>query len=93
MQQNRPYLNMQSPSYPDKFLQVKKILNSAYERAQGIIRKHEDELHTLAKELLDKETLTGKQIKDLLASYPAAARQAAENMTRAIKEGPPKGII
>lgn len=74
-------------------MQVKKILNSAYDRAKGIIGKHEEELHTLAKELLDKETLTGKQIKDLLASYPAAARQAAENMTRAIKEGPPKGII
>lgn len=74
-------------------LQVKKILNSAYERASGVIKKHEDELHALAKELLDKETLTGKQIKDLFAAYPAAARQAAENVTRAIKEGPPKGII
>ena len=71
-------------------LQVKKILNSAYERAQNVLRTHEAELHTLAKELLDKETLTGHQIKDLLQKYPAAAKQAAENVVKTVKEGPPK---
>lgn len=69
---------------------MKTILNSAYERAQGIIRSHEAELHTLAKELLDKETLTGNQIKELLQKYPAAAKQAAENVVKAVKEGPPR---
>jgi len=70
--------------------EVKKILNLAYERAQGIVRTHEAELHTLAKELLDKETLTGQQIKELLQKYPVAAKQAAENVVKAVKEGPPK---
>ena len=73
--------------------QVKRLLNAAYERAQGILTSHESELHALAQELLDKETLTGKQIKDLLATYPAAAKQAAENVARAIKEGPSKTIF
>lgn len=73
--------------------EVKRILNSAYDRAQKILKSHEAELHTLAKELLDKETLTGKQIMDLLHSYPAAAKKAAENVSQAIKEGPSKSIF
>lgn len=74
-------------------MQVKRILNAAYDRARGIVKLHEQELHTLARELLEKETLTGKQIKDLLASYPAAARQAADNMGRVIKEGSSRGNL
>lgn len=73
--------------------QVKRILNAAYDRAQSILTMHEAELHTLAQALLDKETLTGKQIMDLMQKYPKAARKAAENVSRAVKEGPPKGIL
>ena len=61
--------------------------------AQGILRKHEPELHTLAKALLDKETLTGTQIRDLLKAYPQAAKKATENVQLAIKEGAPKGTL
>ena len=46
--------------------EVKKLLTAAHERAVGILKKHEKELHTLAKELIEKETLTGKQINELL---------------------------
>ena len=49
--------------------QVKKLVDSAYERASGILRRNEAELHTLAQALLDKETLSGTQ-----ARRPAAAR-------------------
>lgn len=72
---------------------MKRILNQAYDRASTILKTHEEELHALAQALLDKETLTGKQIKELLHKYPGAAKAAAENVTRAIKEGPPKGIL
>ena len=47
-------------------LQVKDLVKSAYSRARSILMQHEKELHKLAKELLDKETLSGEQIKKLL---------------------------
>eukprot|EP01024_Parvocaulis_polyphysoides_P050502 TRINITY_DN4917_c0_g1_i1.p2 TRINITY_DN4917_c0_g1~~TRINITY_DN4917_c0_g1_i1.p2 ORF type:complete len:192 (+),score=22.72 TRINITY_DN4917_c0_g1_i1:265-840(+) len=46
--------------------EVKEILNSAYERAKGIIKENERVLHILAKELLEQETLSAQQIKDLI---------------------------
>lgn len=47
-------------------LQVKRLLNAAYERAQGVLQKNEHELHALAKQLLEQESMTGAQIKELL---------------------------
>ncbi len=47
-------------------LQVKRLLNAAYERAQAVLRQNEHELHALAKQLLEQESLTGTQIKELL---------------------------
>ena len=46
--------------------EVKRLLTTAHERAQTLLKKHEKELHKLARELIDKETLTGAQIQDLL---------------------------
>lgn len=46
--------------------EVKRLVTTAHERAQNILKRHEKELHTLAKELIEKETLTGSQIKELL---------------------------
>jgi len=42
---------------------VKKILQNSYETAKSILLKHKDELHLLAKALLEYETLTGEEIK------------------------------
>lgn len=53
--------------------EVKKLVTAAHERAQMILKKHEKELHTLAKELIEKETLTGSQIKSLLGITPDPA--------------------
>lgn len=46
--------------------EVKRLVTAAHERAQNILKRHEKELHALAKELIEKETLTGSQIKELL---------------------------
>ena len=43
------------------------MLNAAYARAQGVLRQNEHELHALAKQLLEQESMTGAQIKELLA--------------------------
>jgi ATP-dependent metalloprotease len=47
--------------------EVKRLLAAAHDRARGVLKAHEGELHALAKELLDKETLTGAQIVEVLA--------------------------
>ena len=58
-------------------LQVKELVKSAYTRARHILTQHERDLHTLAKELLDKETLSGEQIKKLLKIAVAPSQQAS----------------
>jgi len=50
--------------------EVKGILNAAYQRAQAVLRGHEKELHLLAKELLERETLSGQEIRKLLNLKP-----------------------
>lgn len=42
-------------------MQVKKLVDSARERASIILSSHEAELHLLANTLLDKETMSGAQ--------------------------------
>lgn len=43
--------------------EVKDMLGAAYANAQRILTDHEKELHVLARTLLERETLTGQQIK------------------------------
>ncbi|MGI9257103.1 MAG: ATP-dependent metallopeptidase FtsH/Yme1/Tma family protein, partial [Salinispira sp.] len=42
------------------------ILERAYKRAEGILKKHRDQLDTLAAELLVKETLSDVEVRELL---------------------------
>ena len=46
--------------------EVRSLLAAAYERAKRLLTAHEADLHALASELLDKETLTGTQIRELV---------------------------
>ncbi len=47
--------------------EVKIIVEAAHKRAADIIKKHKKQLEILARGLLEHETLTGDEIKDLLA--------------------------
>jgi ATP-dependent metalloprotease len=46
--------------------EVKRLVGAAYERARALLRAREPELHALATELVEKETLTGAQIRELV---------------------------
>ncbi len=57
--------------------QVKELVKNAYSRARTILMQHEKDLHKLAKELLDKETLSGEQIRSLLQISKSSSQAAA----------------
>lgn len=47
-------------------MEVKKITDEAYQKALFVLETNKEGLHKLAAELLDKETLTGDQVRDIL---------------------------
>ena len=57
-----------SPATKDKIdREVQKLLTLSYERARHILQTNRKDLDTLAKALVEHETLSGAEIKDLLA--------------------------
>ncbi len=53
--------------------EVKKIVDEGYARAKQILTDKNEDLHRLAKGLLEYETLTGEQIGRVIAGQPLAA--------------------
>jgi cell division protease FtsH len=47
--------------------EIKRIIDEGYDFARNILTTHLDQLHLLAKTLIERETLSGKEIKNLLA--------------------------
>lgn len=50
--------------------EVKRFVEEGYTTAQTVIREHIDGLHTIAKALLEYETLTGDEIRNLMDGIP-----------------------
>ena len=50
--------------------EVRRIVDEGYEKAKTILKDNMDDLHKLAKALLEYELLSGDEIKDLLAGKP-----------------------
>jgi cell division protease FtsH len=50
--------------------EIRMIVESAYARATDVLTKHIDQLHSVAKALLEYETLSGDEIKGLLRGEP-----------------------
>jgi cell division protease FtsH len=58
--------------------EIKRIVDEGYNFAKHILTTHISQLHTLAKALIEKETLSGKQIKNLLLGLPLDNEQEPE---------------
>jgi cell division protease FtsH len=50
--------------------EVRRIIEEAETKARTILTEHIDELHAIAKALLEFETLSGDEVRDLLAGKP-----------------------
>ncbi len=65
--------------------EVKAFVDEGYKTAEEILRKNEKELHTLAQGLIEYETLSGDEIKDLLKGkelYKYNAKSNTKPMAR-----------
>lgn len=49
--------------------EVKKVVREALEKAKSILEKNINLLHVIAKELLEKETLTGVELNEIIRSF------------------------
>ena len=56
----------QNVSKLSSYKEIRKIIDEAYKGARSIIKKNINQLHKLAKGLLQHETLTGEEIKDVI---------------------------
>ena len=57
--------------------EIKKFVETSYQRARTILRTHEAALHALAKALLEKETLDSNEVDAIVAQYVAPAEVTA----------------
>jgi cell division protease FtsH len=65
--QHRDYSEETAQQIDDE---VRDIVNRAYEKTAGLITAHLDILHKMANALLEKETLTGKDIDEIMGIAP-----------------------
>uniref|UniRef100_A0A0E0JKC0 AAA+ ATPase domain-containing protein n=1 Tax=Oryza punctata TaxID=4537 RepID=A0A0E0JKC0_ORYPU len=65
--------------------EVKSLLENAYNNAKTILTKHSKEHHVLAQALLEHETLTGAQIKKILAQANNKQQQQQQQQEHAVE--------
>ncbi|MBR0650051.1 ATP-dependent metallopeptidase FtsH/Yme1/Tma family protein [Roseomonas terrae] len=58
--------------------EIRSIIDGAYQRAKTILSEHMDELHLLAKGLLEHETLSGDEIKQVIRGEPVVRNRPDE---------------
>lgn len=73
--QHRDYSELTAQKIDDE---VRNIVNGAYEKASKLIKDNVDTLHTMAKALLEKETLDGKAIDEIMGIKEEPAPEKKE---------------
>ncbi|KLO22675.1 cell division protein FtsH [Marinitoga sp. 1197] len=59
--------------------EIKRIIIESYEKAKGILEENIDKLHSIAKVLLEKETLSGDELNELLGKNEDTSIKEANN--------------
>ncbi len=67
------------------------MIDEGYEKAKKILTANLNDLHTLAKALLEYELLSGDEIKDLLAGKPIVRDDESADKKEAPKSSVPRG--
>ena len=70
---------------------ITKILKNSYSRVAMLLKNKEKELHALASELLEKETLTQREIKSLL--WGSQAVKEEEEAVAALKAAEDAAVL
>ncbi len=72
--------NMSEETAKKVDVEIRKFVEKGYERARKVLTEKIDDLHKLAKALLTYETLTGKEIEDLVNKniYPAGKQDVKD---------------
>lgn len=80
--QDQVFLGRDFASHPDYSDQVafeidkeiRRIVDDAYKKAQNILEEHRDKMDLLARELIEKETLSREEVVQLLSEEGASAK-------------------
>jgi cell division protease FtsH len=67
--------------------EVKKIIDVAFIKGQGILKKYRKELDTIAAKLLEKETLTGSEVNEIVFGKKGSAKVNAVKKVNHIHPG------
>ncbi len=66
--------------------EVRKLVDAQYVRAQELLTKHKDELHILAKELLEKEVLVKSDLDTLIGPRPWPTDDPIRDLKESVQE-------
>ncbi len=83
--QSGKYYGLEQNDFSDEIArtidaEVKRIVEEAKSKAESILKSKKDDLEKLAKNLLEYETLTGDEIRDLIAGNEIRKNVASENV-------------
>jgi hypothetical protein len=66
--------------------EIRRLVEEGYNQAAKILTEKRADLETLAKGLLESETLTGEEIKELLQGKPPVRRGMGASKARKVRE-------
>ncbi|GBQ39897.1 ATP-dependent zinc metalloprotease FtsH [Acetobacter fabarum] len=71
--------NFSEQTARDIDVEVKRLIDEAYVQARNYLHDHVDELHRLAEALLEYETLTGEEIRQIMRGQPIERPEEADD--------------
>jgi cell division protease FtsH len=82
---NKPYSDATAEKIDQE---VKKIVETAYQRTKDLLTHHREHLEIIAKELLEKEILFQSDLERLIGKRPFAHQTTYEKFTNGTSEKP-----